>query len=58
MINLTLQHPALNPHGASHATYGSSKGENCPKQPQSTGPFIIETLRFSCELETDFLSLI
>jgi hypothetical protein len=55
MINITLQHPALNPHGTSHATYGSSKDEYCPKQPQSTGLFIIEPLRFSCELGTDFL---
>jgi hypothetical protein len=58
MTILTLKHPALNPHGASHAAYGSAKGEYCPKQPQSTVLFIIEKLRFSCELGTKILSLI
>jgi hypothetical protein len=58
MTNLTLKHPALNPHSASHAAFGSAKAEYCPKQPQSTGLFIIETLRFSRELGTEFLNLI
>jgi hypothetical protein len=58
MTNLTLKHLALSPHGVSHAAYGSKKGEYCPKKLQSTGLFIIEKLRFSCDLGTKFLSLI
>lgn len=49
MTNLTLKLPALSPHGAC----GSAEGAYCPKQLQSTGLFI-ETLRFSCELGTEF----
>jgi hypothetical protein len=58
MNNTTLKHSALNPHGASHAAYGPAKGEYCPKQLQSTGLFIIETLLFSCEIGIEFLSSI
>jgi len=47
MTDLTLNHPALNPHGASHAAYGSAKGEYCPKQTQSTGLLLLRRYTFS-----------
>jgi hypothetical protein len=43
MPNLTLKHPALNPHGISHAAYGSVKAEYCYEYNQ----VVVQTQQFS-----------